>query len=154
MRRIDYIVVHISWSSWGTAEVIEGWHLERGFKDIGYHFVVEGRYKSYSDWVAGKETSPRIVEGRPIEKMGAHVKGLNRHSIGICWIGKTYKDLDDISVRLLVEKLQELQDQFPSAKIVGHCELDPTEKPDCPGISVSLVREAVICRNLWLKSIS
>ena len=46
---------------------------KRGTRDIGYHFVIQ--------------RNGEVDEGRPIEQTGAHVKGHNHDSIGICYIG-------------------------------------------------------------------
>ena len=56
-----------------TTDSIRQWHLERGFYDIGYHFVIT--------------TDGVIHEGRPITKQGAHVYGHNKDNIGICVVG-------------------------------------------------------------------
>jgi N-acetylmuramoyl-L-alanine amidase len=52
---------------------IERWHLDRGFLAIGYHFVIS--------------PTGRIFRGRPLDRMGAHVKGHNRGTVGICLMG-------------------------------------------------------------------
>jgi hypothetical protein len=52
---------------------IERWHLDRGFLAIGYHFVIS--------------PSGRIFRCRPVDRMGAHVKGHNRGTVGICLMG-------------------------------------------------------------------
>jgi N-acetylmuramoyl-L-alanine amidase len=52
---------------------IERWHLERGFLAIGYHFVIS--------------QTGRIFRGRPVDRIGAHVKGHNRGTVGICLMG-------------------------------------------------------------------
>ena len=53
-------------------EDIRKWHKERGFKDIGYHFVI---------------TRDGIIQrGRPMSQFGAHCRGHNKNSIGICLI--------------------------------------------------------------------
>ena len=52
---------------------IERWHLERGFLAIGYHFVIS--------------PTGRVFRGRPVDRMGAHVKGHNRGTVGICLMG-------------------------------------------------------------------
>ena len=52
---------------------IERWHLERGFLAIGYHFVIS--------------PTGRIFVGRPVDRMGAHVQGHNRGTVGICLMG-------------------------------------------------------------------
>ena len=76
MRRITEIILHCSATREGQdfkASDIKRWHLKRGFKDIGYHYVID---------LDGK-----IEVGRPEEKVGAHVSGHNTNSIGICYIG-------------------------------------------------------------------
>ena len=76
MRSIDKIIVHCSATREGqhvTVQQIRQWHLQRNFADIGYHYVI------YLDGTVHK--------GRPLEKAGAHCKGYNAHSIGICYIG-------------------------------------------------------------------
>ena len=45
----------------------------RGFTDMGYHFYIT--------------RDGEIHRGRPLEKVGAHCKNHNRHSIGICYEG-------------------------------------------------------------------
>jgi len=56
-----------------TAAQIDMWHRERGFKMIGYHYVVR---------LGGK-----IEKGRNETDTGAHTLGLNAVSIGICFSG-------------------------------------------------------------------
>ena len=76
MRKITEIILHCSATREGQdfrAEDIKKWHLKRGFKDIGYHYIID---------LDGK-----IEVGRPDEKVGAHVSGHNTNSIGICYIG-------------------------------------------------------------------
>ena len=68
MRRIDQIIVHCTATPAGretSVDEIRRWHLERGFSDIGYHFVI------------GLDGC--IEDGRPLVKIGAHCKGKNRH---------------------------------------------------------------------------
>jgi N-acetylmuramoyl-L-alanine amidase len=76
VRRIDRIVVHCSATPNGKhfdVDTIRSWHAERGFKDIGYHFVI------YTDG--------SVVPGRPLEKIGAHALGYNESSVGVCLVG-------------------------------------------------------------------
>ena len=49
-----------------------------GWSDIGYHYVIR--------------LDGELETGRPIDKVGAHVKGHNKDSIGICYIGGVDKD--------------------------------------------------------------
>ena len=52
---------------------IERWHVDRGFLAIGYHFVVS--------------PSGRVFRGRPVDRLGAHCKGHNVGTLGICLMG-------------------------------------------------------------------
>lgn len=81
MRYINEIIIHCSQSPWrrdDTAKDIDAWHKNRGFSCIGYHYVVD--------------LDGTIERGRPISRAGAHVKGHNAHSIGICYIGGVDQD--------------------------------------------------------------
>ena len=76
MRTINEIIVHCTATPEGkdyTVDDITRWHKERGFKTIGYHYVV---YRDGS-----------VHEGRPLAEVGAHCKGHNAHSIGVCYVG-------------------------------------------------------------------
>ena len=76
MRTINKIIVHCSATQEGRdldAAEINRWHLKRGWNGIGYHYVVL--------------LDGTIEYGRSIYKQGAHVKGENEGSIGICYIG-------------------------------------------------------------------
>ena len=115
MRRIDEIIVHCTATLQSVAvsvDDIDRWHRERGFACIGYHFVV------YLDGT--------VHAGRPIERMGAHCKGHNAHSIGICYVGgldlqrrpkDTRTPAQQQALRALVAMLKT---QYPNAKVYGH----------------------------------
>lgn len=126
MRRIDYIVVHSSASPEGredTIEDIDRWHRARGMRGVGYHYVIE------LDGV--------VFEGRPLSMQGAHVRGWNAHSIGICYIGGTdntrQRNAKDTRTpeqkRSLEYLLTDLKTMFPDAEIVGHGNLAATACP-------------------------
>lgn len=77
MRYINAIIVHCSANTADTkitTEDIRRMHIEQNhWADIGYHFVIE--------------RDGTIRKGRPLSKPGAHCRGHNAHSIGICYIG-------------------------------------------------------------------
>lgn len=116
MRTINEIIVHCSATPEGrptTVGDIRSWHKQRGFKDIGYHYVV------YLDG--------SIHAGRPESAIGAHCTGHNRNSIGVCYIGGVAKDCKtpkdtrtEAQKRALVLLLKELKRRYPRAKIYGH----------------------------------
>lgn len=116
MRQINEIIVHCAATREGrdfTVEDITRWHKARGFATIGYHYVI---YRDGS-----------IHEGRPLEQIGAHCVGHNKHSIGICYIGgcasdgKTPKDTRTSEQKeALLALLRRLKARFPNATIHGH----------------------------------
>lgn len=82
MRTINKIIIHCSATPQNrkvSVNTIRKWHLQRGFNDIGYHYVIH---------LDGK-----ISVGRPIEKVGAHCAYENRGSIGICYVGGMTEDM-------------------------------------------------------------
>ena len=116
MRQINEIIIHCAATREGrdfTVEYITRWHKARGFATIGYHYVI---YRDGS-----------IHEGRPLEQIGAHCVGHNKHSIGICYIGgcasdgKTPKDTRTPEQKeALLALLRRLKARFPNATIHGH----------------------------------
>jgi|GEM_PF-329422 len=81
MRTINEIIVHCTATPEGrrvTVDAIRQWHKARGWSDIGYHYVV------YQDG--------SVHEGRPVERAGAHAKGHNADTIGVCYVGGLTKD--------------------------------------------------------------
>lgn len=117
MRKINQIIIHCSVSEFGDASLIEQWHKERGFKKIGYHYVVlNGKRTSKSEF---DPIIDGIVErGRLDEEIGSHCKGDNRDSIGICLIGdKKFTSEQMISLYKLCINIC---NQYKITKIVGH----------------------------------
>jgi N-acetylmuramoyl-L-alanine amidase len=85
----------------------------RGFKTIGYHFVI---YRDGS-----------IHKGRPVSEEGAHCVGHNANRIGVCYIGglaadgKTPKDTRTDAQKLSLHNLlSQLKKSYPNAAIRGH----------------------------------
>lgn len=76
MRNLTRIVLHCSATEAGkkfTVDDIRTWHKARGWRDVGYHYVI------------GLDGT--IEKGRPVDEVGAHVKGHNADTIGVCYIG-------------------------------------------------------------------
>lgn len=129
MRNIDKIIIHCSATPEGrqtTVEEIRQWHLQRGWKDIGYHYVI------YLDGT--------IHKGRPDSVVGAHCSGYNKNSIGVCYIGgvaldgKTPKDTrTEGQKRALIEILRRLKRDYPNATLHGHNEF---ANKACPSFNV------------------
>ena len=66
--------------SWGAIRIYHTQILKRPYKDIGYHIGVE-LVKS------GDELYYEALMGRMWTESGAHCRGQNSHSLGICFIG-------------------------------------------------------------------
>lgn len=120
MREINLIVIHCSATCEDrpfTEQVLEAAHRRRGFDGIGYHFYIR--------------RDGRILTTRPVERVGAHARGYNANSIGICYEGgldthglpkDTRTEWQHHSLRVLVRAL--LMD-YPEAKVRGHRDLSP-----------------------------
>ena len=136
MREINKIIVHCSATREGeNFEVAEirKWHLARGFSDIGYHFYID----LYGE----------IHKGRDISKIGAHCKGHNRNSIGICYCGgveadgKTPKDTRNTEQKeALLCVLRTLKAMYPNANIHSHNDF---ANKACPSFNATLEYENI-----------
>lgn len=119
-RAMHTIVVHCSATKEGknyTSEDIKKWHLQRGFNDIGYHFIIK--------------LDGTIEIGRPLNKIGAHVAGNNTGSIGICYIGGISSNNKSKDTRTTQQK-QALKDLITVLKttlnintVLGHRDYSP-----------------------------
>ena len=139
MREIKSIIIHHSDSYHGNTNLIRKWHVnERGFDDVGYHYVVCNGYESKDDFIDSKDGA--VETARPIRTSGAHAYGHNRNSIGICLIGKDRFTLRQITATLKL--VQELCDKYHISKkyVLGHHELANVTK-SCPGFEVSDIRK-------------
>lgn len=129
MRKITKIIIHCSATPEGrdyTVEDIDRWHRQKGWKGIGYHYVI---YRDGS-----------VHAGRDVEQIGAHCTGQNANSIGICYIGgmtadnKKPKDTrtpaQKAALRDLVERLRA---KYPAATVHGHREF---ANKACPSFDV------------------
>lgn len=115
-RKIKEIIVHCSATREGrdyTVDDIRKWHRQRGFNDIGYHYVI------YRDGT--------IHNGRDVDLVGAHCTNHNAYSIGVCYIGGCkYDGLTPKDTRTeqqkaaLITLLKDLRKKYPYAKISGH----------------------------------
>jgi N-acetyl-anhydromuramyl-L-alanine amidase AmpD len=124
MRTISEIIVHTTATrpEWmATRPVadkvaeIRRWHVDgNGWNDIGYHYLID--------------RNGAIAAGRPLERVGAHVKGRNAQSIGIALVGghggsetntftDHYTQAQDAALRGLIG---ELKARFGDLAVTGH----------------------------------
>lgn len=119
-RTITEIIIHCS-ATQENRDIrpwqIKQWHKDRGFVDIGYHYVIT--------------LDGEIHNGRPVNQIGAHVTGHNAHSIGICYVGgldtrnKPKDTRTEAQKKSLLYLLKMLRQFYPGAKIIGHYDTSP-----------------------------
>ena len=129
-KKIEFLIVHCSDTPNNqnlSANDIHKMHLGFGWDGIGYHKVIN--------------RSGKIEDGRPEYWVGAHVKGKNNISLGVCLIGKDY--FTKRQFRSLERVLKKWKKTYPYAKVVGHRDTGKTKKT-CPNFDVTS----------WYKSIS
>ena len=120
MRPIKLIVIHCSATREDrefTEYDLDICHRRRGFNGTGYHFYIR--------------KNGDIKSTRPLERIGAHTRGFNKESIGICYEGgldargnpkDTRTPEQRSALHLLVYQLLQ---QFRNARVCGHRDLSP-----------------------------
>ena len=121
MRKINKLVIHCS-DSPDDRDVdrkdIDAWHKERGWDGIGYHYVIK---------------RDGVVEiGRPESVQGAHTRGHNRGSLGVCMIGREV--FSEEQYKALTILIKDLTARYRGLYVAGHYEYD--EHKTCPNFKV------------------
>ena len=131
MRPITLIVVHHSASPLTTtATDISRWHsapkpVGRGWRlGTGYHRVIEA--------------DGSVLDGRKVQRVGAHAKGSNTASIGICVVGNNTvagQHWTDAQHDALKDALFYFALQYPYAYVCGHRDTKGANTL-CPGLDI------------------
>lgn len=140
------VILHCSASRWGNAAEFAIWHSrDRGWRTIGYHYVVLNGQISPDHFNTFFDGT--IESGRPIDEnnlidefeRGVHTKGHNRNSIGICLVGKsgTFTPNQFKGLHMILEMLKV---QFGPLKIGQHSDYDK-DKPYCAGLKKATMVE-------------
>jgi len=135
IKNVKHLVVHCAATppsrDIGVAE-IRAMHKQRGFNDVGYHYVIR--------------RDGRIEKGRADTVIGAHVSGFNATSLGICMVGGinakgwSEQNFTPAQFEALRGLLTKLKAAHPDAEILGHRDLSPDTN-----------RDGKVSRNEWLK---
>lgn len=112
---IQYLIIHCSATrplQRATLRDIDRWHRQQGYQGIGYHYYI---------------TRDGIIHpARPTSQPGAHCRGYNSRSLGICYEGGLDDDGKPSDTRTaeqrsaLLHLLRHLRQRYPSARIIGH----------------------------------
>lgn len=132
----NLVIIHCADTPAGMdvgAEEITAWHRQRGYLDIGYHYVIR--------------RDGRLEVGRERDEIGAHALGRNKDSLGVCLVGgrgpggKAENNFTPAQFAALGALLARLRAEYPEARVIGHREVNP--KKACPSFDVQA----------WLKTI-
>lgn len=131
IRSVEYLVVHCAATRESMdigVEEITRWHRERGWFTVGYHYVIR--------------RDGTLEKGRPDTQPGAHARGFNHLSLGICLVGGVGPDgktaEDNFTFQqydALAALLFELTERYPHATVLGHRDL-PNVRKACPSFDV------------------
>jgi len=130
-RKWRFIIIHHSATRTGNAAKFDRDHRQRGWDELGYHFVIGNGTMSGDGEI---EIGPRWVK----QKHGAHCKvrgheEYNQLGIGICLVGNFNEDLpSEAQMQSLAWLVRNLMHRYGISKsrVLGHGMLAPT---DCPG---------------------
>ena len=120
MRTITLIILHCSATKANKRYTFRQCrldHIARGYVDIAYHYYIT--------------RDGQVHEGRPLWQEGAHCRGHNKHSIGICYEGGLNILGEPADTRTLAQchslraLIEDLHRRYPSAIILGHRDLSP-----------------------------
>ena len=133
----NYIVIHCSATRADqniTTDDIRRWHMnDNGWSDIGYHWIIE--------------RDGSVQQGRDAQVQGAHVRGHNHESVGICMVGGMAENGEPednftseqwLALEMLIESLEL---RYPEAQMVGHYFFTPYKT--CPNFVVEHWRESL-----------
>ncbi len=121
--RPKYIVVHTAAFNKPNCDrdMIDQWHRQRGWRGIGYHYVIINDNHDHLE-------DGTIQKGRDINISGAHAKGLNQLSIGICCAGhgdhKTFTEKQKENLIELISDLIDQYDNLTAEHVIGHREIN------------------------------
>ncbi|SHK41816.1 N-acetylmuramoyl-L-alanine amidase [Tepidibacter formicigenes] len=123
MNKPSIIVIHHAAHSSATVDDIHRWYKQNGWSGFGYHFYIT--------------KDGQIYRGRPENTIGAHCKGYNQSSAGICLQGNfEVEKVSEIQLKAIIDLCQDLCSTYSISTIYGHRELKSTS---CPGLNFPLM---------------
>ncbi|MDZ7831646.1 MAG: N-acetylmuramoyl-L-alanine amidase [Desulfobacterales bacterium] len=140
IKDIKKIIIHCSDSDWGSVAEIDRWHVARGFDMIGYHYVITNGCVAYND-AYDPDYDGMTRQGRRLDQVGAHCRGENYDSIGICLIGRHHFTARQLCQSLpdLLCSLFDIKTLTSIDQIYGHADFNPHKT--CPNINTRTLRQ-------------
>ena len=147
IKTVDWIIVHCA-ATMPSMDIgfveINKWHMAKGWFGIGYHYVIR--------------RNGVIEKGRPETRPGAHVRGLNEVSLGICLVGGSKEGDAHVAeenftrqqMQSLESLIEELEHRYPNAPVIGHRDV-PNVSKICPSFDVMGWYEDTFDRNQYHK---
>ena len=136
MKTIEAIIIHCTATKEDLdirAKDVDRWHKEQGWRMIGYNYLID--------------LDGTVEVGRPLTMTGAHCKGWNDRSIGVCYVGGLDAQGNPKDTRTVAQKtamfnlVYSLLDRYPTiTKIMGHRDTSP-----------DLNHDGQITPNEWIK---
>lgn len=128
MRYINDIIIHCTATPAGmevTAADVDSWHRQRGWRCIGYHYLVR--------------LDGTVERGRAISQPGSHCFGHNAHSIGIAYAGGLDAEMRPADTRTEAQRAALLKlvthlTAMYRCRVHGHRDYAPR---DCPCFDVA-----------------
>ena len=126
-KRTDALIIHctatLAHQDFRRPE-IAAMHRKRGFKDIGYHYLIN--------------LSGKVEVGRaPDDSIGAHVENFNATTLGVAYVGglrsadaKPFDTRTPAQTASLEALCRKLLKKYPDAVILGHRDLSPDKDGD------------------------
>lgn len=134
------VIIHCSDSLYGDVETFRKWHLENGWNDVGYNWIItNGIFRQNSKYK--KANDGFIQPGRSVEFIGAHAKGYNESHLSICLAGRWHFTWQQFAS--LFAQIKQIKEEYiPTLtveNILGHYEVDQHGKT-CPNIDMDSMR--------------
>lgn len=130
MNTPDKVILHCSDTPDSTSSRfsiyhVDNWHRARGFDKVGYHKYIR--------------RDGLIEDGRHYSEIGAHAKGYNTGSIGICYEGTYFPTLTQLNS--LIELYREIHKRFGIDYKSWYGHNDFTDLKKCPGFKIEVLRQ-------------
>lgn len=132
-RTFEKVIVHCSATPDDSSvefdvNDIRRWHKRRGWSDCGYHWVIT--------------RGGLLQRGRDEILVGAHCRGENYRSVGVCLVGsETY---EKTQMDRLIELFYSIKNDYKIGVENWYCHNEFTTSKTCPGFSGSFLRNFIL----------